>query len=114
MIIEGFSISGIQKTLSELDHKLESIGFFRWAWDYHQAHYDYKYEHPASGNVYFLRIKGVAVKGELENPHAMLKLEQPYIGKHLFPHGMDYEAEIPSEILNLAKNKLKEAEQKLS
>jgi hypothetical protein len=36
------------------------------------------------------------------------------MGKHLFPHGLDYDSPIPDAVLKTAKNKLQMLSEKLS
>lgn len=57
-------------------------------------------------DTYYLRINTRAVEGKLENPHAVLAIEDAYIGKAAYPHGVDYNAPIPDRVLQTAKSKL--------
>lgn len=104
MEIADYQIAGKELTLREADHLLQDLGFTRGAWDYEHATYDYKFEH--LGDTYYLRIHAEAVKGALENPEAVLRFHEPFMGKATFPHGVDYEADIPSQIMDNAKKKL--------
>ncbi|GAB7386762.1 hypothetical protein BSNK01_05980 [Bacillaceae bacterium] len=111
MLLEENKIAGTELTLAEADEILQELGFVRWAWDYDHATYDYKYEHLQ--DTYYLRIHGRVIKGQLEEPHAVLRLETPFMGKAVFPHGIDYDVTIPNSILDLAKRKLQAVEEKL-
>lgn len=98
--------------LGDLDLIMEELGFNRGAWDYKRATFDYKYMDKSSSIVYYLRIPAELIEGMLENhSEAALQLKTPYIGRHIYPHGFDYEGEIPNHILNSAKNKLNELNQ---
>jgi hypothetical protein len=108
MKIEGTGLEGKQLTLLDLDHVMEQVGFVRWAWDYKRATYDYKYEDKKSGETFYLRVPAIALKGEIqdEGNESILEVGEPYIGRHTYPHGMDYEYNFPSTILDNAKRKL--------
>lgn len=109
----GFS--EIKTNAGQLDQVLRNAGFVNdGAWDYYHVTYDYKYEDQATKTVYYLRIRGeVAEGGELDQD-AILKLDEPHMGKHLFPHGIDYQAEVPAKIQEAAKKKLSDIKAKLS
>lgn len=106
-------IAGKELTLSELNHVLEAEGFVRWAWDYEHITYDYKLIDNSTKTTYYLRVQANLVEGHTEDHEAVLKLEEPFIGKHLFPHGIDYDAVIPSAIMNKAKERLAAVKGKL-
>lgn len=112
MVITDSGIADTQIHLGELDPLMKRLGFVRWAWDYEHATYDYKIEEKK--DVYYLRIRANAIEGKLEDPDALLKLEEPYIGKHLFPHGLDYEAPIPDRVLSAAKQALSRLKHSIS
>jgi hypothetical protein len=113
MFLKETGLDGLKKDLNSLDLVLDELGFHR-AWDYKTAHYDFKYDDPTSNQVYYLRVPATTVQGVLESPFAVLELNTPYIGRHLFPHGLDRESEVPSHILEAVKNKLSIAKNKLS
>ena len=112
MLLE-MKFSEIKTSLGHLDHILLDAGFVRCAWDFDHATYDLKYEDKATKTEYYLRIQGHVVEGDDMDHDTILQLEEPHIGKHLFPHGIDYEAKIPASILDAAKKKLAEAKAKL-
>jgi hypothetical protein len=114
VIIENNEIKGIKSELNHLDDIAENLGFVRWQWEYTRATYDYKIEDPESDNVYYLRFNTRAVEGKLENPHAVLKIEDIYIGRATFPHGLDYQSPVPQKVLNTAEQKLSELKKQLS
>lgn len=104
MIIENSGLNGFISELGFLDEATTKIGFFRGAWDYTRATYDFKIED--AENTYYLRINTRAVEGKLENPHAVLNVEHVYLGRATFPHGVEYETAIPSHILKQAEQAL--------
>ncbi len=112
MVIKETGIGNKEVHLAELDHVMDELGFVRWAWDYNHATYDFKFDD--KGTIYYLRVQANAIQGKLEDPHALLKLEEPFMGKHLFPHGLDYDAPIPDAVLESAKRKLSQLKDKLS
>jgi len=114
MIIENSGLTGIQSELGHLDDVTTAVGFVRWQWEYYRATYDCKFEDASNQSEYFLRINVRAVEGKLEDPYAVLVIEDVYIGKATFPHGLDYESAIPDAVMNAAKQKLSQLKQKLA
>ncbi|HEY0829377.1 MAG TPA: YugN family protein [Bacilli bacterium] len=114
MIIENTGLKGLQNDLAHLDEVTANLGFVRWQWEYYRATYDFKYEDLANQAEYFLRVNARVVEGKLESPHALLVLEDAYIGRATFPHGLDYESPIPEPILSASKQKLSELQKQLS
>ncbi|MEJ8545417.1 YugN family protein [Brevibacillus borstelensis] len=112
MVIKDTGIGNKEVMLADLDHYMSDLGFVRGAWDYKHATYDYQLKD--KGNVYYLRIEANAIEGKLEDSHAVLKLDDPYMGKHLFPHGLDYDFPIPDSVVQTAKRKLQVLNEKLS
>lgn len=111
MILENTGLNGLKSDLSYLDESAEKVGFIRWQWEYYRATYDYKIE--ANDNEYFLRINTRAVEGKLERPDTVLEIEAVYIGRATFPHGLEYESEIPAFVQKTANLKLTELKQLL-
>jgi hypothetical protein len=105
MVLKEIGIEGIKKDLRGLDEVMLEFGFYR-AWDYYSAHYDFRYEDPATNLAFFLRVPAEVVQGVLESPTAVLQLDTPFLGRHLFPHGIDTEFNIPEHIVEAARNKL--------
>jgi hypothetical protein len=114
MIIENTGLNGLKSELGHLDETTTSLGFVRWQWEYYRATYDFKIEDTARNAEYFLRINTRAVEGKLEDPYAVLVIEDVYIGLVTFPHGLDYTSPIPDSILNAAKQKLSALKQQLA
>lgn len=114
MIIENTGLNGFKCELGHLDDVTANLGFVRWQWEYYRATYDLKLEDGKTGAEYFLRMNTRAVEGKLENPYAVLALENVYIGKASFPHGLDYEAAVPDSIMKAAEHTLDELKKQLS
>ncbi|WP_410983838.1 YugN family protein [Bacillus cereus] len=75
-------------------------------WDYERVTYDYKFE--ILKDVYYLRVQGLAIEGEIGGRHAQVKLLPPLLGKHYYPHGVEY-----GENENFPTNVLQKSEQLL-
>jgi hypothetical protein len=103
-----------EANITELNHVMNQAGFDCWAWDYDHATYDYKYEDKKSNHTYYLRVVAHAVQGRLDDNDTTVRLGEAHIGKHLFPHGLDYEAVIPKAIVEAAKQKLNSVKEKLA
>lgn len=114
MIIENTGIKGAKSELSHLDSVMEKTGFVRWQWEYNRATYDYPIHDGKNNETYYLRVSARVVEGKLENPFAVLQIGDAYIGRATFPHGLDYDSPIPSEILHAASQKLNQLKQELA
>lgn len=114
MILANAGIKGLKSDLAHLDKVTAQLGFVRWQWEYYRATYDFKMEDQANQAEYFLRINCRVTAGKLESPEAELVLEEAYIGKASFPHGLDYQSPIPDAIMRTAEQKLAELKQRLA
>jgi len=112
MILENTGLDGIRSELAVLDDVADKLGFVRWQWEYNRATYDHKITE--DGNDYYLRINTRAVEGKLEDPEAVLAIEAVYIGRHTFPHGLDYDSPISERVLDQARRKLDELKNSLA
>ncbi|MEK5060257.1 YugN family protein [Paenibacillus shunpengii] len=113
MIFENTGLDGLRSDLAYLDESAEKAGFVRWQWEYYRATYDYKIEDSKSKNEYFLRINTRVIEGKLEKPDTILSVEAVYIGRATFPHGLEYESEIPAPVMSLANEKIKQLKELL-
>ncbi|RCX23044.1 YugN-like protein [Fontibacillus phaseoli] len=111
MIVENTGLDGLKSDLAYLDESAEKVGFVRWQWEYYRATYDYKIEF--NNDEYFLRINTRAVEGKLESPDTVLAIEAVYMGRATFPHGLEYESEIPALVMKTASHKLAELKELL-
>lgn len=114
MIIENSGLKGLKSDLAHMDEVMEGLGFVRWQWEYYRATYDLKLEDNEPAADYFLRINTRVESGKLESPYAVLYIENVYIGKATFPHGVDYNAEIPDYIMQEANSKMAALKEKLA
>ncbi len=114
MIFENTKLEGKTVRFSVLEHIASSLGLVREEqWDYERATYDYKFENMVTGDVYYLRIPAVAVEGMVEQAGALMKIGKPYLGKHYYPHGLEYDEEFPEDIIKTCNEKLAQFEEKL-
>ncbi|NEW05436.1 hypothetical protein GK047_05315 [Paenibacillus sp. SYP-B3998] len=114
MIIETTGLTGLKSDLAHLDEVTTELGFVRWQWEYTRATYDFKMEDKAGKEVYFLRVNARVESGKLESPYAILFLEEAYIGRETFPHGLDYNSPVPDSFMNISKQKLEQLKQALA
>ncbi|GIO40702.1 MULTISPECIES: YugN family protein [Paenibacillus] len=111
MIVENSGLDGLKSDLAYLDESAEKVGFIRWQWEYYRATYDYKIEFEQ--DEYFLRINTRAIEGKLERPDTVLAIEAVYMGRATFPHGLEYESEVPAQVMKTASARLAELKQLL-
>ncbi|OEH93920.1 YugN family protein [Bacillus solimangrovi] len=80
-------------------------------WDYERVSYDRKFENLDTSEVFYLRVLGHAVEGNVDSQHAQVKLLAPLLGKHYYPHGVEYgEGEtFPKNIVSKSEKILQKA-----
>lgn len=89
MKFENTGIENLTADLTRLDEIMEDFGLIRAGqWDYERVTYDRKFE--IQKDVYYLRVQGYAVEGDVGARHAVIKLMTPLLGKHYYPHGVEY------------------------
>lgn len=108
MRIENTGIDDIVIDLKPLDHITGNHAFIRAGqWDYERVTYDYRINSDEKNVTYYIRIQGYALEGDVDSKNAVMKLLTPLVGKHYYPHGIEYgEEEIPSNIAEKAKTLL--------
>lgn len=111
VIFSDSKVKGIEKSWENLEQVMHSVGFVTHNWDYEKATYDLMMKE--NGQTYYLRILADLVKGKIQHPDSVLKLNVPVIGRHLFPHGIDYQSEVPAKIAEQAKEVIAALETKL-
>lgn len=114
MKLEGFGIENNIVALEDLDFVFKKRGFYRGEnSDYERANFDRKFE--LNGETYYLRVQGFAVEGDVDKGNADVKLLTPILGKHYYPHGVEYgeDENFPSSLVNKAKEILKQAGEEL-
>lgn len=86
---ENTGIQDFKADLTRLDEVMEQYGLIRSEqWDYERANYDRKFE--LKEGVYYLRVQAYAVEGDVGAHRAVMQLITPLLGKHYYPHGVEY------------------------
>lgn len=89
MKFENTGLEGMQIDLNQLTHIMEQHGMvLAGQWDYQRVTYDRKFE--LKEGIYYLRIFGFAAKGDVGAEDALIELMAPLLGKHYYPHGVEY------------------------
>lgn len=89
MKFENTGLEKLQIDLNQLSHVMEEHGMVLGGqWDYERVTYDRKFN--LKEGVYYLRVFGVAVKGDVGADDALIELMTPALGKYYYPHGVEY------------------------
>lgn len=105
MKLENTGIDELTVDVKSLNHLMGLHGFILGeSWDYERVTYDYKIASNEKNVTYYIRIQGYAVEGDVDRGDAMIKIMTPLLGKHYFPHGVEY-----GEDENFPKNLVKRA-----
>lgn len=89
MKFEKLGFEDIKADLRRLDDVMADFGLVREEqWDYERVSYDRKFE--LKEGVFYLRILGYAVEGDVGANKAVMQLLTPLLGKHYYPHGVEY------------------------
>ncbi|WP_066192821.1 MULTISPECIES: YugN family protein [Gracilibacillus] len=102
--------------LKPLDHAMEQANFVRASqWDYERVTYDYKINSAENNITYYIRVQGYALEGDVDRGDAVIKLMTPLLGKHYYPHGVEYgeNEDFPESIVNRTENLLKTAKENI-
>lgn len=103
-----FEESGLEGLIIEfhaLEEIMEKTGFHN-AYDYERVTFDYKMIDQVYDHVYYLRVPAHVENGEIPSPHSTVKLMVPYVGKHYYPHGVEYDEEFPKHIIDKCKKRI--------
>ncbi|GGA83727.1 YugN family protein [Ornithinibacillus halotolerans] len=91
MKFENLGIEDTVVDLKILDRLMGNHAFIRAGqWDYERVTYDYKIGSNEENVTYYIRIFGHAVEGDVDRGDAIIKLLTPVLGKHYYPHGVEY------------------------
>ncbi|WP_335870482.1 YugN family protein [Bacillus sp. 2205SS5-2] len=89
MKFENTGIETLKADMNRLDEIMRSHGLLREGqWDYERVTYDRKFE-IKEGTFYF-RVQGHTVEGDVGAHEASIQLMTPLLGKHYYPHGVEY------------------------
>ncbi|HEX6594817.1 MAG TPA: YugN family protein [Bacillota bacterium] len=107
MKLENLEIEDTIIDLKPLDHLMGKNAFIRAGqWDYERVTYDYKIGSKEKNITYYIRIQGYAIEGDVDKGDAVIKLMTPLLGKHYYPHGVEYgeDENFPKNLVERAKN----------
>ncbi|MFC4556991.1 YugN family protein [Virgibacillus kekensis] len=91
MRIDNTGIEDSIVDVKPLDHLLGKHAFIRGGqWDYERVTYDYRIDSKEKNVTYYIRIQGYAIEGDVDRGNAVIKLATPLLGKHYYPHGVEY------------------------
>lgn len=115
MRFESFEFDGKLVPFHAFEHLMTKVGFYRGGpWDWDRATYDFKFENQQDGSIYYLRFPVVTEEGEIEKYDTVVKLHTPYVGKHYYPHGIEYEDDFPEFVVQTCEDKLNETKRLLN
>ncbi|MED0751982.1 YugN family protein [Bacillus amyloliquefaciens] len=114
MKFENSGLEGVTAELSRLNDLMESKGLIlAGQWDYERVTYDKKFSVPEG--TFYLRIQGTAQEGDVGGSCAVIQLKAPLLGKHYYPHGVEYGSaeEFPEHVVAESKALLLELAESL-
>lgn len=114
MYFENIDFSAYKLDLKQLTSIMENHGMvLAGQWDYERVTYDYRFE--IKEGTYYLRIPGVAIEGDVGSGKAIIQTKKPYLGKHYYPHGVEYGEDeyFPEHLVKKCKEILSQIEQDL-
>lgn len=103
-----FENTGLEDKVADLvilDEIMRKHGLIRaTGWDFERITWDRKFVVPEG--TYYLRVFGVATEGDIGANDAIIKILKPVLGKHYFPHGVEYgDDELwATNVVNQSKN----------
>jgi len=115
MKFENTGIEKLKADLNRLDEVMNDHGLIRAGqWDYERVTYDRKFE--LKEGVFYLRVQGYSIEGDVDTFKAIIQLMTPILGKHYYPHGVEYgEGEnFPASLVNQCKKILETVKEEVS
>lgn len=105
---------GKQFEFGLLRHKLEELGFiFGETFTYKYAAFDYELYKSKIEYDYYLRVFVDVVEGRIENPSAIVQVNNIEIFKAMYHNGILRDDEVPAEYVKQADAVLKKVHQEL-
>ena len=104
MKFENTGLEKLKADLNRLDDVMLDYGLVREGqWDYEWLHMTESFE--LREGTFYLRVQGHAIEGNVDLDKAVIELMTPLLGKHYYPHGVEYgEGEnFPSSLVNQCK-----------
>ncbi|WP_368654708.1 YugN family protein [Ornithinibacillus sp. 4-3] len=91
MKLENTGIEGALVDIKQLNHLMGLHAFIKGDhWDYERVTYDYRIDSQEKNVTYYVRIQAYAVEGDIDLGNAVVKVLTPLLGKHYYPHGIEY------------------------
>jgi YugN-like family len=89
MRFENTGLETIKADLNRLDEIMDDHGLVRAEqWDYERVNYDRKFV--LKEEIFYLRVQGYTVEGDVGAHRGIIQLMSPLLGKHYYPHGVEY------------------------
>ncbi|MBM4764058.1 YugN family protein [Bacillus sp. B15-48] len=89
MKFENTGLEKFKADLNRLDELMPNFGLERHGqWDYERVTYDRRFD--LKEGTYYLRVQGYSVEGDVGSHRAVIQLLDPLVGKHYYPHGVEY------------------------
>jgi hypothetical protein len=115
MRFDETKIESVEISFPTLEHVMKMAGMIRGGqWDYKHVTYDFKFEFAHDGSVYYFRIPGTALQNRIEERDCVVKLGTPYVGRHYYPHGIEYNELFPENVLEKCKDRIRVIEEALT
>ena len=115
MKFENTGIEKLKADINRIDEVMQAHGLVRAGqWDYERVTYDKKFE--IKEGTYYLRVQGYSIEGDVDSFKAVIQLMSPYLGKHYYPHGVEYgdDENFPTSLVNQCKKTLEEVAAEIS
>lgn len=116
MRLENTGIDNKVIDIITLDRVMGNHAFIRGEqWDYERVTYDYKIKSQEKNVTYYVRIQGVAIEGDVDKRDAIIQLKTPLLGKHYYPHGIEYgeDENFPKNLVERAHKLVVDANEEL-
>ena len=117
MRLENTGIEGTIIDVKPLSLLMGNNAFIKGEqWDYERITYDYRINSPEKNVTYYIRIQGYAIEGDIDRGDAVVKLLTPLLGKHYYPHGIEYgeEENFPENLIERAHGLVVRAREDIS
>lgn len=89
MYFENKTLENIVADQEVIEEVLKKYGLeCHGAWDYDRMTFDRRFD--LNEGCYYLRVFCTAVSGDVGTNNAVLKFLKPALGKHYYPHGVEY------------------------
>ncbi|TFJ94537.1 YugN family protein [Lentibacillus salicampi] len=116
MELENTGIEEAIVNIKPLDRLMGNHAFIRAGqWDYERVTYDYKIGSKEKNITYYIRIQGYAVEGDVDLENAVIQLKTPLLGKHYYPHGVEYgeDEKFPENLVDRAYSLVKKVKDEI-